>query len=102
MTGTLIEPISVPAAHTATGLLFAYRQDMAVNPIPRRHENTWKRAIRDFTREELSPLFPFDFKMPCGFLGKYQSLDEVPLEDVPCPCGNPQHWFVRYRYQDYD
>ena len=26
----------------------------------------------------------------------YRTADDIPLVDVPCPCGDPNHWLIRY------
>lgn len=35
---------------------------------------------------------PF-IKMPCGNIISFSDIDM--RQDVPCPCGNPQHWVFR-------
>jgi len=35
--------------------------------------------------------------MPCGQHLKYRTPDDIPGHDVPCPCGDPTHWMIRYR-----
>jgi len=35
--------------------------------------------------------------MPCGQHLKYRTPDDIPDHDVPCPCGDPTHWMIRYR-----
>lgn len=32
----------------------------------------------------------------CGGHATYRTADDFPLVDVPCPCGNPNHWLVRW------
>ena len=33
---------------------------------------------------------------PCGGgVTLYKTIDDVPEIDVPCPCGNPNHWIVK-------
>jgi len=34
--------------------------------------------------------------MPCGSKVKYNTIFDIPNEDIPCPCGNPNHWLVKY------
>ncbi len=45
---------------------------------------------------------PFlSIKMPCGAKFELKTFGEVinlPIKDIPCPCGNPNHWFIRYIY----
>lgn len=26
----------------------------------------------------------------------YQTEEDIPSESVPCPCGNPKHWLIKY------
>jgi hypothetical protein len=33
--------------------------------------------------------------LPCGNRAFYKTLDDVPVIDTPCPCGNPEHYFVK-------
>ncbi len=40
--------------------------------------------------------FPQIVLMPCGKKFKFNSADEVPKQDVKCPCGHPDHWIVKY------
>lgn len=34
--------------------------------------------------------------MPCGFGTRYIAFDDLPWHDTPCPCGNPDHYLIRY------
>jgi len=43
------------------------------------------------------PDSPFcTLEMPCGERLVIQTEADFPAESVPCPCGNPKHWFVKY------
>lgn len=33
---------------------------------------------------------------PCGGSATYRTIDDIPLVDVPCPCGDPNHWLIKY------
>lgn len=33
--------------------------------------------------------------LPCGNRNNFASINDIPLYDVPCPCGNPNHWLVK-------
>lgn len=33
---------------------------------------------------------------PCGGQAVYQTWDDIPDHDVPCPCGDRTHWLIRY------
>lgn len=36
-----------------------------------------------------------EFVLPCG--AKLLNIhDDIPLTDVPCPCGDPNHWLLRW------
>ena len=39
---------------------------------------------------------PFTITMPCGSSITYPDVDDIPIRDVPCPCGNSTHWLVKY------
>jgi len=32
--------------------------------------------------------------MSCGEHIEYPHFEDLPIDSVPCPCGNPKHWFV--------
>lgn len=34
--------------------------------------------------------------MPCGKEVVYANTGEIPNVDTPCPCGDPNHWIVRF------
>ena len=34
--------------------------------------------------------------MPCGSHVNYATPDDIPEVDVPCPCGDPHHWLLKY------
>ena len=40
--------------------------------------------------------YPYLIIMPCGYKLEYKNFDDIPEEDVSCPCGNPNHWLIRY------
>lgn len=40
--------------------------------------------------------FPLSFKLPCGSEAVFNSADDIPLKDTPCPCGDGRHWLVKY------
>lgn len=62
----------------------------------------WEHAIRaemmrrGMTDEqwENEPFVTIEFS--CGGKVVYQRFDDIPCENVPCSCGNPKHWFVKY------
>lgn len=40
-----------------------------------------------------APILSIDM---CGKTTKYQTYDDIPEVDVPCSCGNPNHWLIKY------
>ncbi len=40
--------------------------------------------------------FPQVLYMSCGHKVLIESMDAVLNRDTPCPCGNPNHWIVKY------
>lgn len=58
----------------------------------------WKQAILESVKkrgEEMVPGAPFmTITMPCGNMIQYQNFEDIPDEDVPCSCGDENHWFV--------
>lgn len=38
--------------------------------------------------------------MPCGYVWELRWGDRVPETDVPCPCGNPDHWVFKFEHSD--
>jgi len=43
---------------------------------------------------------PFTLTLPCGNSITYPDIDDIPMADIPCPCGNPTHWFVKYEEEE--
>ena len=33
--------------------------------------------------------------MPCGEIISYRRKTDIPLNSVPCPCGNVNHWVIK-------
>lgn len=46
--------------------------------------------------EEIKDDLPYRFVFPCGKVFELNNFSDLPRENVPCPCGNPNHWFVKY------
>jgi hypothetical protein len=40
--------------------------------------------------------FPLRLVMPCGREIMFPSMEEFPLEDIKCPCGNVEHVPIRF------
>ena len=41
-----------------------------------------------------NPLFAID--MPYGEKAIYKTFEDIPKHDIPCPCGNKNHWLVKW------
>ncbi len=39
---------------------------------------------------------PITLTMPCGNFITYPDVEDIPMEDVLCPCGDSTHWLVKY------
>ena len=35
-------------------------------------------------------------ELPCKEIMTFQSPDDIPTEDVPCTCGDPNHFFIKF------
>lgn len=47
-------------------------------------------------RGVLEKSLPFVHRMPCGEIYALDRIDDLPQDDLPCPCGDKSHWFVKY------
>ncbi len=49
-------------------------------------------------REHVRSIIPYPVavQMPCGVPRIFLTAQDVPLESLPCPCGQPGHWLVKY------
>jgi len=43
-----------------------------------------------------------EISLPCGGSQKFTQPEDIPFEDLPCPCGNPEHWLIQYGKGDND
>jgi len=37
---------------------------------------------------------------PCGEVFEVQNKEDMPLEDVPCTCGDKSHFFIKYKEEE--
>ena len=84
--------IKVPAvnAEQHIGLLFQKK-----GPI------SWIEAMPELRARLLDEgRLPITIEMPCSQTVRYKTFEDIPLEDVPCPCGNPGHWLVKWVSQE--
>jgi len=38
----------------------------------------------------------FTITMPCGCERRFTNNCDIPFEDLPCPCGRDDHYFIQY------
>ncbi len=59
-----------------------------------------RETLRLLCDEEIRKQHPaspvLSMELPCGEKVEYQEVEDIPFHDVPCPCGDPNHWFVKY------
>ena len=55
-----------------------------------------KEQVSSFLDEETNFALLVPSLEPCGGQVTYHTADDVPLVDVPCPCGNPNHWLIKW------
>ena len=56
----------------------------------------WEGSIRRLLTDAQLKNEPFiTITLNCGHKVVYQTFEDIPSEDVPCPCGNPKHWMVK-------
>ena len=70
-------------------------------PLEKRIE-TVLHAMREGWRIAEEKCYPTDgipilsITEPCGNSVEYAEIEDIPLVDVPCTCGNPGHYFIKY------
>lgn len=57
------------------------------------HIKNWMENYREYCKPRAPAL---SITMSCGNSVSYQTFDDIPEVDVPCPCGDKSHWFIRY------
>ena len=51
---------------------------------------------QEFKKWLNSVAFPICITLTCGNRLDIKREENFPFEDVPCSCGNPNHWFIKY------
>lgn len=39
----------------------------------------------------------FTITMPCGYEKRFTNSCDIPFGDLPCPCGQEEHYLIRYK-----
>ena len=63
-------------------------------------EEAWAEVVNEYLAApgfDVSQAF-ISFTSPCGYPIRFQEPEDVPLEDRPCPCMDPNHWLVKILY----
>ena len=50
---------------------------------------------RGIKRDKSVPVLVIELK--CGGKATYQTFGDIPDHDVPCPCGDPKHYLIKYQ-----
>jgi hypothetical protein len=51
---------------------------------------------RQVTKLRNMPVPFIEITMPCGQYRLFE-LKDIPKKSVPCPCGDPEHFFIEYK-----
>jgi hypothetical protein len=59
----------------------------------------WKRVRRQWQKQRNYKATPYLFDVPlaCGHRAFWRTWVDIPLQDTPCPCGDPMHYLIQYR-----
>ncbi len=47
-------------------------------------------------RSNINKFLPISGRMPCWIKFSFDSTNPIPNKNVPCLCGNPKHWVVKF------
>lgn len=39
----------------------------------------------------------FTITMPCGYERRFREYDDIPVDDLPCPCGQEERYLIKYK-----
>lgn len=52
-------------------------------------------AILTEQQERNLPKEGFTITMPCGYEQSFGESGDIPMEDLPCPCGKPERFLIK-------
>jgi hypothetical protein len=85
-------------AHAIVGMGFAVPDDLSI--VDRRRllaEHWMENEAIGRRRNEWNGTGPlFEIIMPCGHTFQPKAMDDMPTRDLPCTCGSPRHYFVKW------
>lgn len=86
---------------TCIGILFQKSKDISWEEALPLMKAESIRLFEEQGKDHTAPDFIWcEVTMPCGNRATYKRPEDIPLKDTPCPCGDPNHWLVRYRTFD--
>ena len=92
-TGEVEDVLTIEESCTYTGLYFQLlgkrNDDYSIKEL-------WKMAL-EASLEKME--FPYIVDMPCGktmWFSNQSSILNLPIDNIPCPCGNPNHYIVKF------
>ncbi len=58
-------------------------------------------ALQQGAKPDKNGIVSWQIKMSCGQTYHIPDILKLPLQDVPCTCGNPTHWFIKYEEETF-
>ena len=50
-----------------------------------------------FMKMKENNLIPWSYSLTCGYSLSVHVEEDILLHDVPCPCGDPSHFLIKYQ-----
>lgn len=71
--------------------------------VEREKETAGRDVLADYLRSLVDgcPDIVLSLDLPCGEHYECKDYEDLPYESVPCTCGDPGHWFIKYETRDY-
>ncbi len=100
--GETMEEIKAESLTEMVGMVF---QIQGANPTPELWDKCKQAAIGEISKQPRKGYAVrntsfYTISMPCGSymeFSKPQNIMDLPIEDVPCGCGDKTHWFIKFR-----
>ena len=87
--------ITQEAVGQAIGLLFQFDKRVPFDEARKCLKEDLARMAKEIRKTVEGAPF-LHISMPCGESVSYQEYEDIPMTDIPCTCGNPKHWFIKY------
>jgi len=79
------------------GILFQKSKDITWEQVMEEVKAETIRQWKEQVRQDIPDAPAIEITMPCSNRATYKTFEDIPLQDVPCPCGDPTHWLVQYQ-----